>query len=111
MWLEWGNAQRENYVSAYVEGYLEGLEAGCQKGSKDSTDEEERLRKCRDETVDFSKGSAYFVATVTEFYKRFPKDRDIYPWEILEQLGRGQALEQIHEHPFMRHESGVAHQS
>jgi hypothetical protein len=101
-WLKWNNERRQIFVGAYLFGYLDGLNMGCEEGSKDSTREPERLIKCENRITNFSKDSQYYVDSLTEFYNKYPEEGDIYPEEILAQLGRGLTLEQIRHYPFLR---------
>jgi hypothetical protein len=91
LWLKWNHSVRESYVWGYTEGYTKGNMDGCKQG------------QCSQQQVDFSKGSDYLVRSITDFYTRYPKDRDIYIDEILDLLGKGLTLEEIHHHPFWRH--------
>ena len=108
-WLHSNRVKREILVSSYMRGYLDGLEAGCKtgipnsSGNSESTYETERLRKCWMETVNYSAGTTHFISEITTFYERYPQDRDIAPEEILEKLGRGLTLSDIHDYPFPRH--------
>jgi len=91
LWLKWNHSARESYVWGYTEGYTKGNMDSCKQG------------QCSQQQVDFSKGSDYLVRSITDFYTRYPKDRDIYIDEILDLLGKGLTLEEIHNHPFWRH--------
>jgi hypothetical protein len=110
MWLRWNLHERQIFVAAYTLGYQTGIENGCEIGASSwpvqpgHDLEGDRHRKCL-ATVDFSKPSEDYVNLITGFYKRYPGDRDIYPQEVLEQIGKGLTIEQIHNHPFMRHVS------
>jgi hypothetical protein len=48
------------------------------------------------------------VKSITDFYTRYPEDRDIYIREVIEQLRKGLTLEQIHNYPFWRHQAPKA---
>lgn len=108
-WLKWKPAARETFVFGYALGYGEGHSNGCFQGTKGWPDrakldyENDPRRKCLEQQLDFSKGTDYFVKAITDFYTRYPGDRDIYINEVLEQLGKGLTLEQIHGYPFVRH--------
>jgi hypothetical protein len=107
-WLEWKHNARESYVFGYIVGYSTGRWDGCGEGAKDSAreanpgDESDRTHRCRHQGPDFSKNMDYFVKTITDFYERYPEDREIDIGEVFEQLGNGLTLEQIHSHPFPR---------
>ncbi len=108
LWLKWTKDRRESYVWGYMTGYSHAFWKGCRlaiQARPKGTAAEEANSACRAHEPDFSKGTDYWAKQVTDFYKTFPEDRDIYIDEVLEQLGNGQSLEQIHTHPFMRHSS------
>ncbi len=98
----------------YVVGYSTGRWDGCAEVDKYSTrqanpaDENDPTRQCRHEGPDFSKNTDYFVKAITDFYNRYPEDREIDIGEVLEQLGRGLTLEEVHNHPFPRHQAPSA---
>ena len=105
LWLKWSQAARTSYVWGYTEGFTKGQRDGCQS----IQDSKDRIQtKCPKEEPDFSRGSDSLVSSVTEFYTRYPKDRDIYIDEILDLLGKGLSLDQIHSHPFWRHTTPAA---
>jgi hypothetical protein len=110
-WLEWNTDARESYVFGFTLGYSKGQQDGCRQGTSEWPTppkpgiENDPGRKCTQQEIDFSRGSDYFTKKITEFYSRYREDRDIYPFEVLEQLGRGLTVEEIHQHPFLRHHS------
>jgi hypothetical protein len=107
-WLTWNSKARETYVYGYAVGYGHGHRDGCFQGTKGWPEkgrlavEDDPTAKCLKQQLDFSRGTDYFAQAVTDFYKRYPGDRDLYIDEVLEQLGKGQSLEQIHNYPFNR---------
>jgi hypothetical protein len=108
-WLAWSQDAREKYVWGYTTGYSHAYDNACRNigtaaaPRTPGVNEALVADQCRQGQLDFSKGSEYLVESVTNFYKRYPGDRDLYIDEVLEQLGKGQTIEQIHEHPFWRH--------
>jgi hypothetical protein len=109
-WLKWSQSTREAYVFAYSLGYSEGHADGCNQTTKHlpaaiRTEYGDAARnKCTDEGLDFTKGSEYFANNITQFYKQYPKDKDIYIEEVLKLLAKGLTIEEIHNYPFPRHE-------
>ena len=103
-WLRWSVEHRDAYVGGYVEGYYGGYLHGCQEGSKYlskpvSTDFDNfPVNKCLDRKWDFTKGID-LAKDVTTFYKRYPGNRNLLIKEILDELGKGKRLEEIHSHP------------
>src|SRR5262249_32297966 len=110
-WLGWSTAARETYVSGFMMGYTIGHSDGCKQGTRGRPKpptqgiENDPARKCDEQELNFSKRSDYFAKEITDFYSRYPQDRDIYPYEVLEQLGKGLSIEEIDKHPFLRHKS------
>jgi hypothetical protein len=107
-WLKWTKAQRESYVWGYMTGFSHAYPEGCLEAlralpARPSPEVVEAAKdQCYLHQPDFSKGTTYWVKEVTDFYKTYAQDRDIYISEVLEQLGNGLTLEQIHKYPFMR---------
>jgi hypothetical protein len=48
---------------------------------------------------DFSRGSEYFAQQVTDFYTKYPENRILLMTEVLEALGDGKSIEDLHQHP------------
>ena len=53
---------------------------------------------------DFSANTDELVDSITNFYTRYGDVRDVLPYEVLDSLGDGLSLEEIHKFPFMRHQ-------
>ena len=108
-WLRWNHDSRETYVYGYTLGFSKGHLDGCEQAVKmfaaapGTPGDKSPLQKCISSEPDFSKGSDYFVRSVTEFYERYPEDRDLYLNELIDHFAAGQSLEQIHKYPFWRH--------
>jgi hypothetical protein len=103
-WLRWSQKRREAYVVGYVEGYYRGYSLGCQEGTRDWPGplqpgfDNFPVNKCLDQKLDLTKGID-LTKDVTTFYRRYPENRDLLIKEILEELGKGRSLEEIHNHP------------
>lgn len=103
-WLKWTQEHRDAYVAGYVEGYYGGYLHGCQEGTRHASAPIQAgldnfpLNKCLDRKWDFSKGIDLSRA-VTAFYKRYPENRNLLIKEVLEELGKGRSIEDIHQHP------------
>lgn len=86
-WLKWKHDARETYLL----GYFEGATADHgQSGEQNSVPQSLKVN------------TAQMAQSITDFYTRYPEDRDIYIPEVIEQLRKGLTLEQIHDHPFPR---------
>lgn len=107
-WFKLKPQARQAYVFGYAVGYQHGHIDGCHEGAKGWPGREKLEyendpgKKCLDQQLDFSKGTEYFAHAITNFYKRYPEDRSISIYEVLQQLGRGVSLEEVHAYPFMR---------
>jgi hypothetical protein len=86
-WLKWKHDARETYVLGYFEGLTKGHGDACGQGTKGWVGEV---------------NTDQLVRSITDFYTEYPEDRDVYIQEVIEQLGKGLTLEQIHNHPFPR---------
>jgi hypothetical protein len=105
-WLRWTNDVRQTYVLAFSLGYSKGYVQGCDVGTRDVTAgskpglENDPTRNCRQKGLDFSRGTDYFVKSITDFYTRFPSDRDIYVEELIQCFARGLSVEEAHRQHF-----------
>jgi len=107
-WLKLSHQVREWYVIGYISGYWDGHRDGCEHGLQGrlgADDPDDAEHRCTKQQLDFSKGTDFLVKSVTDFYTKYPDARDIYIYEILDLLGKNLSLEEIHKHPFMRHQS------
>jgi hypothetical protein len=89
MWMKWPQEARESYLLGYFEAYTSYIDS-CHQDRKQWQGEINTAR---------------IAESVTNFYKRYPDDRDIYLQEVIEQLGNGLSIEQIHKFPFKRRSS------
>lgn len=105
-WLHWTDEVRQTYVLAFSLGYSKGYVQGCDVGTQSITTnsklglENGPTRNCRHKRMDFSKGTDYFVKSITDFYSRFPADRDIYVEEIIQCFAVGLSVEETHKQHF-----------
>ena len=103
-WLRWSPERCDAYVSGYIQGYYGGFIDGCEQGTKHVSGPAEPgvenfpVNKCIDQKWDFTKGID-LSRDITTFYKRYPENRNLLIKEILEELGKGRSLEDIHNHP------------
>lgn len=109
IWLKWSPEARKTYVWGFSSGYARGYESACRKMDElwtappGSGPENDPLKKCLAEEMGLSKSADYYADGVTDFYSRYPGDRDISIEEVVEQLAKGLTVEQIHRYPFWRH--------
>jgi len=103
-WLKWSQNRREAYVRGFIIGYTDGFLHACEEAASFAPRPTEPgfenfpLNKCLDRKWNFSKGID-LSKDVTAFYKRYPENRNLYFEEILEELGQGKSLEEIHRAP------------
>lgn len=104
-WIKWTEEHREDYVRAYILGRAEGYSDACYKEAKywpspiTLGNENNPISKCLKEMPAFSQGPQYFAQQVTELYTVYPEDRVLLLTEVLEVLGSGKSIQEIHEHP------------
>ena len=106
-WLAWNSSHREAYVGAYIQGYYRGYAGGCHEGLKNSPPpvqpgvENFHINKCLDRKLDFTRGIS-LAKDITTFYERYPGNRNLYVAEILDEIGKGRSIAEIHENPPFR---------
>jgi hypothetical protein len=100
-WLQFDDGSRQRYVEGYILGYTQGHEDGCDDSAKrhDVSSED-----CGFSRIEFPKEIEFYSDSLTTFYTRYPDARDLNFYEILQLLGQNLSLEEIHTHPFMRHD-------
>jgi len=104
-WLKWTEEHREDYVRAYILGRTEGYSDACYREAKywpspvTLGDQKSPISRCLKEMPDFSKGPEYFAKQLTQLYTLHPEDRILLTTEIMEVLGSGKSIQDIHEHP------------
>jgi hypothetical protein len=100
-WLEFDDSARQRYVEGYILGYTQGHEDGCEDSAKRHN---VSSQDCGSASIQFSKEITFYSGSLTTFYTRYPDARDLNFYEILQLLGQNLTLEEIHTHPFMRHD-------
>jgi hypothetical protein len=104
-WIKWTEEHREDYVRGYILGSSEGYSQACYKMASYwpspvvVSDKNNPISKCLKHMPDFAKGPGYFAQQITQLYALHPEDRILLTTEILEALGKGKSLQDIHEHP------------
>ena len=105
-WLRWSDDIRQTYVLAFTLGYSKGYVQGCDLGTRGMPPDSkpgignDPRQHCLHTGLDFSKGTDFFVKSITEFYERFPTDRDIYVEELIQCFASGLSVEEAHHHKF-----------
>jgi hypothetical protein len=105
-WLSWSQDHREAYVRGYTEGYYTGYNHGCQEGTKYASKsitpglENFPINKCLDQELDLTRGTD-LSKEITTFYQQYPENRVVLIKEVLQELGKGRSIQEIHNHlPF-----------
>ena len=110
MWLKWNRGRRESFLRGYVIAYGSAYWVGCREAVKalpPGPSHEAAFDACELHQPDLSQGTSWFSHKITAFYQCYPGDRDLYIPEVFDQLENGLTIEQIHEHPFLRHQTGT----
>jgi hypothetical protein len=102
LWLKTSQEARTAYVDGYIDGLLRGFGRGCLTGTKGMQATEpgpdaDPFHKCLLGNFSFSRTSGEYAKLITEFYERFPDDRDVRVLEVLIKLSQGLSLEQLHQ--------------
>lgn len=103
-WLKWSPEHPNDYVRGYIRGYYGGYFDGCQEGTKHLSSpaepgpEKSPMDECLDRKLDFTKGIDLSIE-ITRFYRRYPENRILLINEVLEELGKGRSIEDIHNRP------------
>ena len=103
-WLRWSPSHRDSYVVGYLEGYYRGFSLGCEAAVSDQAVPLESgagnlpLDKCMNKKLNFTEWLE-LPKEITALYERYPENRNLYIKEILEELGKGRTINEIHYHP------------
>jgi hypothetical protein len=100
-WLRAAEDARTAYIDGYVEGRLRGFGQGCLTGTEgvkasSPGPDADPFHKCLSKNVTFSKTTMEYVKSITQFYEKYPEDRDMRVSEVLMDLSQGLDLDQIH---------------
>jgi hypothetical protein len=104
IWLKASKDTKTAYVDGYVEGIMHGFGQGCLAGTKGVQAsapgiEGDPFRKCLAKGYTFSRTTDEYVKLITDFYRKYPDDRDMPISEVLVKLSQGLGFEQIHLEP------------
>ena len=108
LWLSWSSNAKEEYVWGYLSGFIEGKRAGCSfyadkilpyTPHKPVSPEELPRQACLNALPDFVKPSKEYVDAITNYYTKYPNDRQAGMPRILLELASppGLTIDQIHE--------------
>jgi hypothetical protein len=102
-WLKSNEDVRQTYTGAFVLGFGKGYGLGCSNATKNLPPdpglglENNPRHECLQQEPNFSVDTALIAKSITEFYQRFPDNRDVYVEEIIVSLAEGQTLDEIHQ--------------
>jgi hypothetical protein len=102
LWLKMSPEVREIYSAAYIRGFIGGYERGCVEGTRNVKSplpglDNDPLHKCLEQALQLTDTNK-IAETVTAFYIRYASDRYLYIRDIINALGEGMTVEQIHSH-------------
>ena len=102
-WWAWNNESRFIYVSAYLQGNGRGFRDGCVVGEKIySVGELHGLPgdRCGVKAPTYSKTLEDYMTRITEYYQKYPEDRIVPIFRVLEGLSDARSLtvEQMHSY-------------
>jgi hypothetical protein len=109
LWFSWSSEAKQEYVWGYLSGFLEGKRAGCAfyadkilpyTPHKAVPPEELPRQACLSALPDFNEPYfAKYVDTITDYYKKYPNDRQAGMSRILLESATppGLTIDQIHE--------------
>jgi len=108
MWFSWSSDTRAEYVGGYVEGFVEGERQGCSFYAdkiapylphKPEPPEKLPRLACLNALPDFTKPTKEYVDAITNYYQKYPNDRQAGVSRILLESATppGLTTDQIHE--------------
>lgn len=108
LWLSWSSDTRAEYVGGYVEGFVEGERSGCSfyadkitpyMPHKPGPPEKLPRLACLNALPDFVKPTKEYVDTITNYYTKYPNDRQAGMSRILLESATppGLTIDKIHE--------------
>ena len=109
-WLNTSEDVRLTYAAAYILGFKKGYGAGCLKATEVLPPtsgrglEDSPRHICIQQGPQFPESTALVAKQITSFYERYPNEQGMHVEEIIESLGAGETLNQIHR----SHHSAVA---
>ena len=107
LWLSWSSDAKEEYVWGYLSGFIEGKRVACSfytdavapyTPNRPVPPEELPRQACLLALRDFVKPSKEYVDTITNYYRKYPNDREAGMSRILLESATppGLTIEQIH---------------
>jgi hypothetical protein len=86
IWLAWTPAERDGFVKGFILGHDDGYQSGCraaaEAGSATEKHPDSDFDPCLQKRHLFRKDAAFYREFITDFYTRYPMDRDV-PIRIL----------------------------
>ena len=99
VWLEWTSAERMGFVKGFIVGHSEGYQSACRVAEANNvvskkTDSE--FDPCLQKRHLFRREPPSYEQFVTDFYNRYPMDRDV-PLRILLLQADEKSPEEVHQ--------------
>jgi hypothetical protein len=103
VWLSWETPIRQWFVKGFMAGYEVGYHEGCKDAASDakttqSDKSQDADRSCPNEEV-FNNKAGVYERQMTEFYVKYPQDRDL-PLPTLARMlvsRQPKTLQQVHD--------------
>ena len=93
IWLHWSQSERRGSVKGFLIAYREAYRQSCVASAIDSGTDD---TLCLARQQVFRREVAYYQSFVTEFYTRYPEDRDV-PMRMLLMSADDRTQSEIHE--------------
>jgi hypothetical protein len=99
VWLGWSPLERTGFVRGFILGHSDGYQSGCREAEIDSTDSRAAgngLDPCLQQRHLFRKEARFYEHFVTDFYNRYPADRDV-PTRVLLLQADDKTPDEVHQ--------------
>jgi hypothetical protein len=99
VWLGWSSAERTGFVRGFIMGHGDGYQSGCRAAETNSTESKMAANEfdpCLQQRHLFRKEAPIYEHFITDFYNRYPMDRDV-PVRVLLVQADEKTPDQVHQ--------------
>jgi hypothetical protein len=99
VWLGWSSAERTGFVRGFIIGHGDGYQSGCRAAETNGTapkTAENEFDTCLQQRHLFRKEAPFYEHFITDFYDRYPMDRDV-PVRVLLLQADQKTPQEVHE--------------